>query len=131
SPVPSVFIGGGDVCSWDWLDGRLGPILLNLLGSPFWLGSFNLQFLLVFLLCCHLFILFNLFCISVEVKIAHHVPGLGSWDGSSQTEDFSCKKPPHEADRVLGLVVAWDADVDISDRRIGVAQSDQRDVHVG
>ena len=44
---------------------------------------------------------------------------------------LASEQPPHEADRVLRLVVARDRDVDQTHGRVGVTEADDRDVDVG
>lgn len=40
------------------------------------------------------------------------------------------EKPPHQTDGVLGLVVAWDSDIDETQRRIGIAKRNDWDIHI-
>lgn len=65
-----------------------------------------------------------------EEHVDHDGPGLGARDGSTDAEDLTAQQPPNETDRVLRLVVARDGNVDVRQRRVGVAQGDDGDVDV-
>jgi len=51
-------------------------------------------------------------------------------DRSAETEDLTSKHPVQETDRVASLVVSRDCNIDESQRRVGIAESDDWDVHV-
>lgn len=86
-------------------------------------GSLRLGLLLLLLL--------DLIRIAVEEHVDHDVPAFRrAGDRSTETEDFPCKQPPHETNRVPGLVVGGDDDVDELERRIGVAEGNDGDVDV-
>ena len=63
-----------------------------------------------------------------ETWYRHDGPGLGSGDGSSDSEGLSGEHPPDESDGVLGLVVGRDGNVDELEGRVGVAEGDDGDV---
>lgn len=55
----------------------------------------------------------NLFGISVEIEIDHHLPGYFSRDGSAEGEHLASQEPPGETDRVDALVVSRNGNVDV------------------
>lgn len=78
-----------------------------------------------------LLLLLNLFRIAVEEHVDHDIPPIRrAGNGAAETEDFAGKKPPDETDRVTGLVVGGDGDVDELERCVGVAERDNWDVDV-
>mmetsp|Transcript_2920 Transcript_2920/g.10078 ORF Transcript_2920/g.10078 Transcript_2920/m.10078 type:complete len:375 (+) Transcript_2920:6-1130(+) len=79
------------------------------------------------LLCLRL----DLLGVAVEEEVDHDVPGLGAVDGAAQAEHLARQHPVEQPDRVLALVVCRDGDVDVLQRRVGVAEGDGGDVGVG
>lgn len=101
------------------------------LGRPVWLslsGTGGLD------LCGGLLVVLlgsSLLWVTVEVKIDHDGPWGGSGgDSSSKSEDFSGQQPPDETDGVSSLVVGWDRNIDVGERRVGITESDHWDVDV-
>ena len=77
-------------------------------------------------------LLLNLLGVTVEEHIDHDVPAIGSaGDGAAETEDLTGKEPPGKTDRVTGLVVDGDRDIDELEGRVSVAERDDGDVDVG
>ena len=79
-----------------------------------------------------LLLLLDLLGVAVEEHVDHYVPAVGSArDGATEAEDLTGKEPPGKTDRVAGLVVDGDRDVDELEGSIGVAECDHGDVDVG
>jgi len=76
------------------------------------------------------FLFFDFIWVSVEEEIWHDVPFFGSAEGSLQSLDFSGQKPVSQTNTVGGFVVARNADIDVFDWRIGIAQGNDWDVDV-
>lgn len=70
------------------------------------------------------------FRVSVEEQIHNDVPLGFLWDGAPKTKDFTSKQPPHKTDAVFALGIARDSNINKSERRVGVAESNDRDVDV-
>ena len=87
-------------------------------------GGFLLSFLGFLLLAL------ELFRVSPEERVDHDIPGGSSLEGSSQVEDFTSQKIVDQGDGLLASVVAWDSDIDVLKWRVGVAESDARDVGI-
>jgi hypothetical protein len=76
------------------------------------------------------FLLFDFFLVSVEEEIWHDAPLFASAQASSKSLDFSGQKPVNKTDTVGGLVVARDADIDVLDWGVSVAQRNDWNVDV-
>ena len=63
--------------------------------------------------------------------IKSYLPGQVSWDGPPQPEHLPCQQPPHQANAVGALVVAWHGNVDELGGRVNVAERHDRDVGIG
>ena len=50
------------------------------------------------------------FWITVEEKINHHLPAVTS-DGSTKTKNFTSQHPPHQSNRMRGLVITWNSNI--------------------
>merc|ERR1712159_925437 len=74
-------------------------------------------------------LLLSLLRIPVEEEVDHNIPRLAR-DRSAETEDLTSKHPVQETDRVASLVVSRDCNIDESQRRVGIAESDDWDVHI-
>ena len=74
--------------------------------------------------------LLDLSGITVEEEINGDFPLVFTGDAAAEAEDFAGEEPVHKADRVAALVVDGDGDVDVLKRRVGIAKSDDGDVHV-
>lgn len=66
-------------------------------------------------------LLLNLLGVSVEEEIGESVP-LSSGDLTLESEDFSGEEVPHQTDRVSGLVVGGDGDINELQAGIGVTE---------
>jgi len=66
----------------------------------------------------------------IEEQIRHDVPTFLSADGALQVENLTGKEPEHEANSVLGTVVAWNGNVDMPQQRVSVGKSNRRDVDI-
>lgn len=74
----------------------------------------------------------NLFRVTVEEHVDHDAPAVRSVGGlASESEDLSAEEPPEETNGLDRLVVAWDGNVDVTERSVGVAEGDDGDVGVG
>uniref|UniRef100_A0A7R9VPR5 Uncharacterized protein n=1 Tax=Pseudictyota dubia TaxID=2749911 RepID=A0A7R9VPR5_9STRA len=73
----------------------------------------------------------DLLGVTVEEQIDGDIPVLSAGDGATKAEHLTGKEPEHEADGVLVLVVARDGDVNVTERGVRVAESDDGDVDVG
>lgn len=71
----------------------------------------------------------DLIRVSVEEQVGEDGPSL-SVDGSSETEDLSAEEVPDETDRVSGLVVARDGNVNKLQRSVNVTKGDNGNVNV-
>jgi hypothetical protein len=69
-------------------------------------------------------LLLDLLGVSVEEEIGESVP-LSSGDGSLESEDLSGEEVPHQTDRVSGLVVGGDGDV--NELEVGVSVTEGND----
>ena len=79
-----------------------------------------------------LLLLLDLLRVAVEEHVDHDVPSIGSTgDRAAKAEDLAGKEPPGKTDRVTGLVVDGNSDVDELEGRVGVAEGDDGDVDVG
>lgn len=95
-------------------------ILRGRLGDPGW--SRRLKGSLLFFL--------DLVGIAIDEHIDFNIPRHLTGHGASHTHNLTGQQPPHQTYRVLGLVVARDGNVDITQVRIGVAEGDHGDVRV-
>ena len=78
-----------------------------------------------------LLLLLNFIRVTVEEHVDHDVPAIGCpGDGAAQSEDLTGEQPPDETNRVLGLVVGRDGNIDELEGSIGVAEGDDGDVDV-
>eukprot|EP00665_Eupelagonemidae_sp_cell47_P007452 gene7453-biopygen7962 len=68
--------------------------------------------------------------VAVEEEVDLHVPRHGARDRAAEAEHLAGEEPVHHADRLLPAVVARDRDVDVGQRRVGVAERDDWDVDV-
>ena len=69
--------------------------------------------------------------VTVEEHVNHDIPAIGGpGDRSTQTEDFTSKKPPDETDGISSLVIGGDSNIDELQGSIGVAESNDGDVDV-
>lgn len=76
-------------------------------------------------------LLLDLFGVTVEEHVDHDVPAFGgAGDGAAEAEDLTGEEPPHETNRVPGLVVGRDGDVDELEGCVGVAERDNGNVDV-
>jgi len=55
---------------------------------------------------------------------------LVTWHLTAETQDLTGQQPPHQTDRVSRLRVAWNGNVDVLQRAVGVAESNDRDVDI-
>jgi len=78
-----------------------------------------------------LLLLLELLNVTVEEEVDRHLPGGSTVDGATHAEHLAGKKPVHEADGKLGLVVARHSAVNVVQGRVGVAKADHRDASVG
>ena len=109
-----------------WVDAASRCRARGPIGGDRLIGSSSSLGLSLFLL-----LLLNLFRVAVEEHVDHDVPAVGrAGDGAAETEDLTAEEPPHEADRVAGLVVRRDGDVDEFEWRVGIAEGDDGDVDV-
>lgn len=72
----------------------------------------------------------SLLGITVHEEIDHDVPGLGAGDDAAHAEHLTGEEPVHQSQRVLGLVVAGDGDVNVGHRAVSVAEGNDGDVAV-
>lgn len=70
------------------------------------------------------------FRLAVEEHVHHDAPRGRARDGATETEDLACEEPVKNTERVLALVVAWDSNVNVLERRVRVAEGDDGDVDV-
>ena len=69
--------------------------------------------------------------VSVEVQIGHDAPGSGSvGEDTTESENLTGKQVPDKTNRVLGLVVARNSNINKLGRRVSVAKSNDGDVDV-
>ncbi len=77
-------------------------------------------------------LLLDLLGVTVEEHINHDVPAIGgARDRATEAEDLTGKQPPSKTDRVTGLVVDGDSNVNELEGRVGVAERNDGDVDVG
>lgn len=77
-------------------------------------------------------LLLDLLGVTVEEHVDHDVPAFGgARDGAAETENLAGKEPPGETDRVTGLVVDGNRDVDELQGSVGVAEGNDGNVDVG
>lgn len=69
--------------------------------------------------------------VAVEEHVNHGLPRLLAADGATETEDLASQEPVDETDGLLALVVGRDGHIDEAEGRIGIAEGDGGDVHVG
>ena len=84
---------------------------------------------IVFLLTLSLLLL-NLLRVAVEEHVGHDVPLLVARDAALEAEHLTAEEPPEETNRVLGLVVARDGNVDVAKGRVSIAECNDGDVDV-
>lgn len=73
-----------------------------------------------------------LFRVSVEIQIGHDGPGGGSvGQNTSESQNLTGKEVPDETNRVLGLVVAGNGNINEFGGRVGVSKGNDGDVDVG
>merc|ERR1719430_2401090 len=72
----------------------------------------------------------HLLGISVEEQVGHDLPWQVPGDRAPQPENLSCQHPPHQADRLSGLVVAGDGNIDELGWRVNISESHDGDVSV-
>jgi hypothetical protein len=72
-------------------------------------------------------LLLDLLGVSVEEEIGESVP-LSSGDGSLESEDLSGEEVPHQTDRVSGLVVGGDGDVNELEVGVSVTEGNDADI---
>jgi len=68
--------------------------------------------------------------VSPEEGIDHDVPLGGALHGAAEIQDLTGEHPVDEGDGFLTLVVHRDGNINVLQRRVGVTQSDDGDVHV-
>merc|ERR1712224_306818 len=78
---------------------------------------------------CLLELLLSLLGVAVEEEVHHHIPGLAR-DGSAKAPHLASEHPVKQTNRVAGLVVGWDSDVDEPQRRVGIAECNDWNVHI-
>eukprot|EP00298_Acanthocystis_sp_HF-20_P003818 c14162_g1_i1.p2 GENE.c14162_g1_i1~~c14162_g1_i1.p2 ORF type:complete len:288 (+),score=-90.85 c14162_g1_i1:21-884(+) len=105
-----------------------GPLTLSLT-SPFTLTLGDLT-RSVGLLGTSLLAL-ELFGVSPEEEVDHDVPRLTTGEGATEVQDLTSQQVVEESNGVLALVVGGDGNVDVSQRRVGVAESDGGNVTIG
>lgn len=69
--------------------------------------------------------------LGLDEHIDHDIPRLVTRDGLTEAEDLTGDHPEDEGDGVTSLVVARDGDIDVTERRVGVGESDRREVDIG
>lgn len=72
----------------------------------------------------------DLFGISVEEEINHHVPLGLARDWSSQAQYFPGEQPPHQTNCMQALGIARNRNIHEAQRRISVAESDNWNIYV-
>jgi len=77
-----------------------------------------------------LLLLASLIWVTVEEEIHGNLPWDCALDVTAETENFAGEQPVHHADGVATTVVAWDCNVDVLEWRVGVAEGNDRDVHL-
>merc|ERR1719401_3281848 len=119
--------GSPVVTSVSWLIPLVSPVLSG--SSALTAGSGSRSG--VFPLGLFLLLLHQLIRITPEEGIDHNMPVLGAGERSTtQVEDFTSEEVEDQGDGLLTLVVARDGEIDVLERRVGVAESDDRDVRV-
>mmetsp|Transcript_15729 Transcript_15729/g.44937 ORF Transcript_15729/g.44937 Transcript_15729/m.44937 type:complete len:314 (+) Transcript_15729:366-1307(+) len=77
-----------------------------------------------------LLLLLELFGLPVEEHVNHDIPRADGGNGSPHLQDHPGQQPVEHADGVLSLVVRRDGDINAGEVRVGIAEGDDRDVHV-
>ena len=91
-----------------------------------WSSPFTLKFLLGHCLFSSSLLFFlNHFRISVEVEFRHDLPWVFTGNGATHAQNFPSQHP-HQTHGVSSLVVAWDGNVHMAQKRICVTQSNGR-----
>jgi len=68
--------------------------------------------------------------VAVEEEIDHDIPRLRALDGATDAQNLTGKEPVHETDRETALVVAGDGNIDVVQRAVSAAESNDREVAV-
>jgi len=68
--------------------------------------------------------------VTIEEQIDHDVPRLIALELALDAEDLTGKKPVHQTDRGAALVVARDGNIDVAERAVSAAKSDDGKVAV-
>ena len=68
--------------------------------------------------------------VAPEEGVDHDVPLGRALDGAAEVENLTGEHPVDEGDGLLTLVVDGDGNIDVLERGIGIAESDDGDVHV-
>lgn len=76
------------------------------------------------------FLLLSLLRIAVEEQIDDHGPLGGAGDGATQAEHLTGQQPPHQTNGMGRLVVAWDGDIDVTQRRVRVGECNHGNVDI-
>merc|ERR1719408_222208 len=74
--------------------------------------------------CVHLLLTFELLWVTPKERIHHDIPLLGTRHHTAEVQDLTRQKPVEKGDGLLTLVVRWDGDVNVFQRRVGVAKRD-------
>ena len=77
-----------------------------------------------------LFLLLELFRVSPEEHVHHHIPRLASGQLTTEVRDLTSQEPVHQRNGLQTLVVAGDGDIDVIEGRVGVAEADDRDIGI-
>eukprot|EP00983_Pelagomonas_calceolata_P039067 1137031-Pelagomonas_calceolata.AAC.5 len=73
----------------------------------------------------------ELFCSPVEEQVHHHVPWGGRRHHATHLQHHAGQQVVQHGDGVLPLVVGGDGNVHVVHGRVGVAEADGGDVHIG
>jgi len=69
--------------------------------------------------------------VTIEEEIDHDVPRLFALELALDAKDFAGKKPVHQTDGGAALVVAGDGNIDVAERTVSAAKSNDGEVAVG
>jgi hypothetical protein len=75
-------------------------------------------------------LLLGLFRIAIEEHVDHDGPRLSAGDDSAEAKNLTSEQPVKQTDRLLALVIGRDRNINKAQRRVGVAESNGRDVDI-